>query len=56
MLCAVKYVPAWLPGAKFKRDARVYKKLVDAMFETPYNEYKDTLVRIMFCQLLKCVA
>ncbi|GJE96465.1 cytochrome P450 [Phanerochaete sordida] len=36
----LKHVPAWLPGAQFKRKAAGYKKLVDAMFEVPYAQLK----------------
>ena len=49
----MKYVPAWFPGAKFKRQAREWKKAVDAMANVPYDAIKvfTTLqIRIEFIQ------
>ncbi|EKM55880.1 uncharacterized protein PHACADRAFT_209392 [Phanerochaete carnosa HHB-10118-sp] len=39
----LKHVPAWFPGAQFKRDAAEYKKLVDGMYEMPYRQFKAAL-------------
>ncbi|EKM55881.1 uncharacterized protein PHACADRAFT_256813 [Phanerochaete carnosa HHB-10118-sp] len=39
----LKHIPTWFPGAQFKRDAARYKKWVDAMYETPYNQFKDAM-------------
>ncbi|KIP03142.1 hypothetical protein PHLGIDRAFT_26261 [Phlebiopsis gigantea 11061_1 CR5-6] len=38
----LKYVPAWFPGAQFKREAREWKKTVDAMANVPYEAIKST--------------
>lgn len=40
---ALKYIPAWFPGAGFKRHAAEWKKLVDDMFEIPYRESMKSL-------------
>ncbi|GJE96497.1 cytochrome P450 [Phanerochaete sordida] len=39
----LKHVPAWFPGAGFKREAAGYKKLVDAMYHVPYDQYKAAM-------------
>ncbi|GJE96511.1 cytochrome P450 [Phanerochaete sordida] len=36
----LKYIPAWFPGAQFKRQAAQYKHLVDVMFKAPYEQFK----------------
>lgn len=43
----VKYLPAWFPGAEFKRQAAEWKRLVDAMHMRPYEVAKAAYVR--FC-------
>lgn len=40
----VKYVPAWLPGAEFKRKARVWYKDVQDFYEKPHAFVKHQLV------------
>nr|BAL05118.1 cytochrome P450 [Phanerodontia chrysosporium] len=37
----LKHIPAWFPGANFKRQAAEYKQLVDDMFKVPYQQFKD---------------
>jgi hypothetical protein len=41
----LKYVPAWFPGASFKRKAREWYKLTRMMVEVPYADAKRRLVR-----------
>ena len=41
----VRYVPDWLPGAKFKRQAKEWKKLVDNMVDQPFEMTKKRMVR-----------
>ncbi|KAJ7169194.1 cytochrome P450 [Mycena crocata] len=36
----LKYVPSWMPGAKFKRDAKEWKKLALDMRNVPFAETK----------------
>lgn len=39
----LKYVPAWFPGAQFKRKAAQYNKLVKDMFTIPYTQVKTAM-------------
>ncbi|GJE96472.1 cytochrome P450 [Phanerochaete sordida] len=39
----LKYLPAWLPGMGFKRQAAAWKKDVDKLFEVPYAFVKTVL-------------
>jgi hypothetical protein len=41
----VKYVPEWLPGAGFKRKARMWKDIVWQMPTAPFDVVKQALVR-----------
>ncbi|KAJ2919996.1 hypothetical protein MD484_g420, partial [Candolleomyces efflorescens] len=43
----LKYVPAWFPGASFKRKAREWYKLTRKMVEIPYEDAKRRIVRII---------
>ncbi|GJE96468.1 cytochrome P450 [Phanerochaete sordida] len=36
----LRHIPSWFPGAGWKRQAAVWKKEVDALFEKPYYEIK----------------
>lgn len=40
----MKYVPDFLPGAGFKRQAKLWRKTVSAMRELPFQFVKDSLV------------
>ncbi|KAK7687283.1 hypothetical protein QCA50_009788 [Cerrena zonata] len=40
----LKYLPKWFPGAKFKREADVWKPSVYAMLNEPFNFVKSRLV------------
>lgn len=49
----LKYVPAWFPGASFKREAREWYKMTRAMVEIPYADAKKRIVgsfTSLFCQ------
>ncbi|KAJ7719207.1 cytochrome P450 [Mycena olivaceomarginata] len=39
----LKHVPAWFPGAKFKRDAIEWRKLACAMTDVPFAETKKQM-------------
>ena len=45
----LKYIPAWFPGAGFRRKARKWSELVHEMIEKPYAVAKQRIVR---CRLL----
>ncbi|KAI0066963.1 cytochrome P450 [Artomyces pyxidatus] len=38
---SLKYVPEWMPGAGFKRKAREWRKLSQAMINVPYDMVKE---------------
>jgi hypothetical protein len=40
----VKYVPAWFPGACFKKEASEAKKALKAFVETPFQFTTDEIV------------
>jgi hypothetical protein len=46
---SLKYVPEFFPGAGFKKQAREWSKVVDAMPHVPYDFVKKARVRC--CQL-----
>lgn len=39
----LKYVPSWLPGAKWKRTANAWRKEIDEMVNVPFNWTKDQI-------------
>ena len=41
----MKYIPAWIPGATFKKKAAVWRQEVDDMFDLPFIEAKRRIVR-----------
>lgn len=41
---AVKYVPEWFPGAGFKRQAREWRGIADAMLNDPFHVTKEAIV------------
>lgn len=43
----VKHVPEWFPGAGFKKKAREWRKLSEAMINEPYEMVKEKVVRIL---------
>lgn len=47
VLPILKYTPSWMPGAGFKRQAREWKKLTEAVYHAPFEEMKRTTVRIL---------
>jgi len=38
---SLKYVPEWMPGAGFKKKAKEWRKLSQAMINVPYNMVKE---------------
>ncbi|CAE6458090.1 hypothetical protein ACGC1H_006834 [Rhizoctonia solani] len=41
----MKYIPAWMPGASWKRTANAWRKEVQQMVNVPYNWAKDQISR-----------
>lgn len=50
---SVKYVPAWFPGAKFKREAAEWRKACRAMLEVPFAAVKKAIVSRSPCGLMR---
>jgi hypothetical protein len=50
LIPSLKYLPSWLPGAQFKRDAKVWSRDVSAMPRDCLRFVEDGLV----CRLLPC--
>ena len=44
----VTKVPAWFPGAQFKRDAAVWKGKMEAFVNEPFDYTKQQMVRYFF--------
>ena len=42
------YVPSWFPGAQLLRRAKEVNKLVERMFNEPYEQVKNEMVDIYF--------
>ncbi|TFK73144.1 cytochrome P450 [Pluteus cervinus] len=42
---ALKYIPAWFPGAQFKRDARVWAEFAEKLLEVPFQAAKERYVQ-----------
>jgi hypothetical protein len=40
----VKYIPAWFPGAQFKRDAAKWRPLPLEMRDWPFDDTKALIV------------
>ncbi|KAJ7167250.1 cytochrome P450 [Mycena crocata] len=46
----LKYVPEWMPGAGFKRNARLWRELAHAMRDVPLAETKRQMVHLSIPQ------
>ena len=53
---AVTYIPAWFPGAGWKRTALDWRKDLNKMCDSPYEFTKTQLVRISFNYYLFCIS
>ena len=42
----LKYVPEWVPGARFQKTARVLRQLQEEFRNAPYNEAVKNLVSL----------
>ena len=41
--CSVKYVPEWMPGATFKRQAREWRAIAERFYTIPFDFVKDSM-------------
>ncbi|OCH85714.1 cytochrome P450 [Obba rivulosa] len=44
VLPILKYVPSWMPGAKFKREAEYFRKWADALLRAPYEVVRKRML------------
>ena len=42
----VRHVPEWVPGAGFKKKARIWREQVVELAETPFGNIKQAMVSI----------
>lgn len=49
MFPLLKHVPAWFPGAGFKRKAAHWRKLNHKVSELPFEYVEEQMVRILGC-------
>jgi hypothetical protein len=49
----VKYVPEWMPGAGFKRKAKEWRTLSQAMINVPYNMVKEKFVSGLSLRIIR---
>ena len=49
----LKYVPSWMPGAQFKRDAKHWNALLKESVDKPFEAANQAMV-IFFCLFLFC--
>jgi hypothetical protein len=43
LLSSVKYVPEWMPGASFKRKARVWRGVAERFYTIPFDFVKQSM-------------
>jgi hypothetical protein len=48
----VKYIPAWFPGAGFKKDASEAKKTLNTFVETPFQFTMHEMVGLGFPDMI----
>lgn len=41
---AVKYIPAWFPGAGFKRQAIEWRKIIETSIDMPADDLNKAIV------------
>jgi len=55
----LKYVPSWMPGAGFKREAAHYRKWTDALLNVPYEAVQKQIISfdsLALCdEILRCL-
>lgn len=52
MRLSVRYLPSWVPGGRFKRDAAKWNKAGASMYAKPLEMVEEALVSITFSSLL----
>lgn len=49
----MKYVPTWLPGAGFKRQALKWRRSVRAMLDLPFRMVQERMVSLVVSEGVK---
>lgn len=50
----LKYVPSWIPGAGFKKDALEWRRQLSSMQDTPFTEMKRRMVFFLISGVVSC--
>ena len=45
----LRYVPSWVPGATFQKEAKIYRQIQDEFRQLPYEETVRNIVRQRSC-------
>lgn len=48
VLPVLRYVPEWLPGAGFKKQARLWRETLEMMVDVPFQVVKRNMVCFMY--------
>jgi len=44
----LRYVPSWVPGATFQKEAKIYRQIQDEFHQLPYEETIKNIVRLIY--------
>ena len=44
----LRYVPSWVPGATFQKEAKIYRQLQEESRQLPYEETIRNIVRLIY--------
>jgi hypothetical protein len=44
----LRYVPSWVPGATFQKEAKIYRQLQEEVRQLPYEETMKNIVRLIY--------
>ena len=45
----LRYIPSWVPGATFQKEAKIYREIQDEFRQLPYEETIRNIVRLSKC-------
>ena len=43
----LRYVPGWVPGATFQKEAKLHRKIQEEFRQLPYDETIENIVRLI---------
>ena len=44
----LRYVPSWVPGATFQKEAKLHRQFQDEFRQLPYEETLRNIVRLLY--------